>query len=72
MAIEDAYRPRFSGDEIARSPLGKVLGLAERLDTLACGFAVGMKPTGNKDPLGYAAMRWDWQEQLLRVGSIWI
>lgn len=52
MAIEDAYRPRFSGDEIARSPLGKVLALAERLDTLACGFAVGMKPTGNKDPFG--------------------
>ncbi|AXI83629.1 glycine--tRNA ligase subunit beta [Xylella taiwanensis] len=50
MAIEDAYRPRFAGDDIARSPLGKVLALAERLDTLACGFAVGLKPTGNKDP----------------------
>jgi glycyl-tRNA synthetase beta chain len=29
---------------------GKVLAIAERLDTLAGGFAAGLKPTGNKDP----------------------
>jgi glycyl-tRNA synthetase beta subunit len=27
-----------------------VLAIAERLDTLAGGFAAGLKPTGNKDP----------------------
>jgi glycyl-tRNA synthetase beta chain len=50
LAIDEAYMPRFAGDDIALSPLGKVLAIAERLDTLAGGFAAGLKPTGNKDP----------------------
>ncbi len=50
LAIDEAYQPRFAGDGIALSPLGKVLAIAERLDTLAGGFAAGLKPTGNKDP----------------------
>ncbi|WP_240125589.1 glycine--tRNA ligase subunit beta [Thermomonas alba] len=50
LAIDEAYRPRFAGDAIAASPLGKVLAIADRLDTLAGGFAAGLKPTGNKDP----------------------
>ncbi|MBB1088815.1 glycine--tRNA ligase subunit beta [Lysobacter sp. SG-8] len=49
-AVDEAYRPRFGGDDIALSPAGKVLAIAERLDTLAGGFAAGLKPTGNKDP----------------------
>ncbi|NIK02770.1 glycine--tRNA ligase subunit beta [Xanthomonas cannabis] len=50
LAIDEAYQPRFAGDDIALSPLGKVLAIAERLDTLAGGFTAGLKPTGNKDP----------------------
>ncbi|MCC4622111.1 glycine--tRNA ligase subunit beta [Xanthomonas cassavae CFBP 4642] len=50
LAIDEAYQPRFAGDDSALSPLGKVLAIAERLDTLAGGFAAGLKPTGNKDP----------------------
>ena len=50
LAIDEAYQPRFAADDIALSPLGKVLAIAERLDTLAGGFAAGLKPTGNKDP----------------------
>ena len=50
LAIDEAYQPRFAGDDIALSPQGKVLAIAERLDTLAGGFAAGLKPTGNKDP----------------------
>ncbi|SEM43345.1 glycyl-tRNA synthetase beta chain [Pseudoxanthomonas sp. GM95] len=50
LAIDESYQPRFAGDDIALSPLGKVLAIAERLDTLAGGFAAGLKPTGNKDP----------------------
>ena len=50
LAIDEAYQPRYAGDDIALSPLGKVLAIAERLDTLAGGFAAGLKPTGNKDP----------------------
>ena len=50
LAIDEAYQPRFAGDDIALSGVGKVLAIAERLDTLAGGFAGGLKPTGNKDP----------------------
>ncbi|MBE2212186.1 MAG: glycine--tRNA ligase subunit beta [Xanthomonadaceae bacterium] len=50
LAIDEAYRPRFAGDDIALSGAGKVLAIAERLDTLAGGFAAGLKPSGNKDP----------------------
>ncbi len=49
-AVDEAWQPRFSADDIALSKLGKVLAIAERLDTLAGGFAAGLKPTGNKDP----------------------
>ena len=50
LAIDESYQPRFAGDDIGLSPAGKVLAIAERLDTLAGGFAAGLKPTGNKDP----------------------
>jgi glycyl-tRNA synthetase beta chain len=49
-AIDEGYMPRFSADAIAPSKMGQVLAIAERLDTLAGGFAAGLKPTGNKDP----------------------
>jgi glycyl-tRNA synthetase beta chain len=48
-AIDEAYMPRFAGDAVAPSAMGQVLAIAERLDTLAGGFAAGLKPTGNKD-----------------------
>jgi len=48
-AIDEAYMPRFAGDAVAPSKAGQVLAIAERLDTLAGGFAAGLKPTGNKD-----------------------
>jgi glycyl-tRNA synthetase beta chain len=49
-AIDDAYMPRFAADDVAYSTFGQILAIAERLDTLAGGFAAGLKPTGNKDP----------------------
>ena len=49
-AIDQAWMPRNAGDAIAPSKLGQVLAIAERLDTLAGGFAAGLAPTGNKDP----------------------
>jgi len=49
-ALDSYYQPRFGGDAIAAGKLGQVLAAAERLDTLAGIFAVGMKPGGNKDP----------------------
>ncbi|MBN8481349.1 MAG: glycine--tRNA ligase subunit beta [Xanthomonadales bacterium] len=49
-ALDEFYRPRFAGDGIATGKIGQVLAVAERLDTLAGIFAVGLKPSGNKDP----------------------
>ncbi len=49
-ALDEFYQPRFAGDAIAPSALGRVLAIAEKLDTLAGLFAIGQKPTGNKDP----------------------
>jgi glycyl-tRNA synthetase len=49
-AIYDHYLPRFAGDQSASSLPGLVVGLADRLDTLAGLFAAGLAPSGNKDP----------------------
>ncbi|MBL8261691.1 MAG: glycine--tRNA ligase subunit beta [Xanthomonadaceae bacterium] len=49
-ALDEVYMPRFAGDAIAPSKLGQVLAISERLDTLAGGFAAGLRPTGNRDP----------------------
>jgi glycyl-tRNA synthetase beta chain len=49
-ALDEFYRPRFAGDDIAEGKVAQVLAIAERLDTLAGIFAVGQKPSGNKDP----------------------
>lgn len=51
-ASRDHYLPvGFDGDSPA-STLGRILGVADRLDTIAGLFAVGEKPTGSRDPLG--------------------
>jgi len=49
-ALDSFYQPRFAGDAIAADAVGQVLSVAERLDTLAGIFAVGLKPSGSKDP----------------------
>jgi len=51
-AIEEHYYPRFSGDASPKSKAGLAVGLADRLDSLAGLFAVGMAPSGTKDPFG--------------------
>ena len=50
LALDSFYQPRFAGDAIAPDAVGQVLAVAERLDTLAGIFAVGLKPSGSKDP----------------------
>lgn len=51
-AIGEQYLPRFAGDELPVSPTGQVLALADRFDSLAGAFALGKKPSGNRDPFG--------------------
>lgn len=50
LALDEFYKPRFAGDGIASGRIGQVLAIAERIDTLCGIFAVGLKPSGNKDP----------------------
>ena len=49
-AIEDHYKPRFAGDDLSRGPVGRVLALADKLETLTGMFGIGQTPTGDKDP----------------------
>ncbi|MCG5512420.1 glycine--tRNA ligase subunit beta [Ectothiorhodospira shaposhnikovii] len=51
-ALEQQYLPRHAGDALPAGPVGRVLALADRLDTLVGIFAIGQKPTGAKDPFG--------------------
>jgi glycyl-tRNA synthetase beta chain len=51
-AIEDHYKPRFQGDALPRGPLGVVVALADKLETLVGLFGIGQAPTGDKDPFG--------------------
>ncbi len=49
-AIEDHYKPKFSGDELPRDLLGDMLSLAEKTETLIGLFSINEKPSGVKDP----------------------
>ncbi|MGH8278967.1 MAG: glycine--tRNA ligase subunit beta [Gammaproteobacteria bacterium] len=51
-AIAEHYRPRHSGDALPTDPTGQALAIADKLDTLAGIFAIGAKPSGDKDPYG--------------------
>ncbi len=55
VGIYEHYQPRFSGDAIPSSLEGALVSLADRIDTLAGCFAVGIQPTGSQDP--YALRR---------------
>ncbi len=49
-AIADHYRPRFAGDELPASTVGKIVAMADKLDTICGLFAVDQGPTGSSDP----------------------
>lgn len=51
-AIYDQYRPVSAEDEPPRTESGAILSLADRFDTLAGFFGIGVVPTGSKDPYG--------------------
>lgn len=51
-ALEEQYHPRFAQDDLPTTPLGRILSIADRLDTLSGIYALGKKPTGEKDPFG--------------------
>ncbi|MCX8022502.1 MAG: glycine--tRNA ligase subunit beta [Syntrophorhabdaceae bacterium] len=54
-AIEEQYMPSGSDGEIPKTPLGTIVSLADKIDSLTSFFSVGITPTGNMDP--YALRR---------------
>ena len=51
MAVREHYRPVGAEDAIPGTPMGCLLSLCDKLDTVAGCFAVGLIPSGSKDPL---------------------
>lgn len=51
-AIFEHYLPRYAGDRRPASLPGLAVGLANRLDSIAGLFAVGLEPSGSADPFG--------------------
>ncbi|HYN41695.1 MAG TPA: glycine--tRNA ligase subunit beta [Thermoanaerobaculia bacterium] len=54
-AVYDHYLPAGADDALPRDEVGRIVALADRLDTLAGFFALGLVPTGSRDP--YALRR---------------
>jgi glycyl-tRNA synthetase beta chain len=50
LAIRHHYRPQGVSDALPESLLGTLVAMADKWDTLVGCFAVGLAPTGNKDP----------------------
>ncbi|MGE4169811.1 MAG: glycine--tRNA ligase subunit beta [Candidatus Margulisiibacteriota bacterium] len=50
LGIEEHYLPRFAGDSLPTTLAGSVVGIADRLDTIAACFVNGLIPTGSQDP----------------------
>lgn len=55
VAIEEHYLPRYSGGALPQTPIGQVLAVADKLDTIVGCFGVGLIPSGSEDP--YALRR---------------
>jgi glycyl-tRNA synthetase beta chain len=49
-AIEDHYKPKFSGDSLPKNLFGNYAALAEKFETLIGLFSINEQPTGDKDP----------------------
>ena len=49
-ALDELYMPRFAGDDTPKSKTGRVLAMADKVDTLMGIFGIGEIPTGVKDP----------------------
>jgi len=52
LAIHEHYKPVRADGELPGRVVGALVGMADRLDTLAGCFAIGEKPTGTTDPFG--------------------
>ena len=51
-AIYEHYLPAFAGDRLPSGPIGDIVGIADKMDTVVGCFGVGLVPTGTSDPFG--------------------
>lgn len=51
-AITEHYMPVRAGSKLPTSDAGAIVGLADRIDSIAGCFGIGKKPTGSTDPYG--------------------
>src|SRR5271166_4012467 len=49
-AIYDQYKPESMEDRVPRTLEGAILAIADKADSIAGMFALGLQPTGSKDP----------------------
>jgi glycyl-tRNA synthetase beta chain len=54
-AIEEHYRPTYSGGKLPETATGSILSVADKIDSICGCFSVGLVPTGASDP--YALRR---------------
>ncbi len=52
IAIAEHYMPVRAGSALPATLIGAIVGISDRLDTLVGCFAIGERPTGNKDSFG--------------------
>lgn len=55
LGIYEHYLPRFAGDELPKTDIGRLVGLADKFDNICATFSRGLAPTGSQDP--YALRR---------------
>ncbi|AWM17657.1 glycine--tRNA ligase subunit beta [Bacillus inaquosorum] len=51
-AVNEHYMPRSAGGETPSTFIGAVVAMADKLDTIASFFSIGVIPTGSQDPYG--------------------
>ncbi len=55
LAIHEHYMPKFAGDKLPSGNIGSILSIADKMDSIASFFFLGLIPTGSEDP--YALRR---------------
>ncbi|TYZ22577.1 glycine--tRNA ligase subunit beta [Selenomonas ruminis] len=50
IAIDEHYMPRFAGDNQPQSEAGRIVSVADKIDTIVGTFSRGKIPTGSQDP----------------------
>jgi len=49
-AIQEHYLPTHSGGELPETDTGAIVSIADKIDTIAAFFSIGLVPTGSEDP----------------------